>query len=121
MFRFIANVIWIIFGGLIGALLWCLAGLILCITVVGIPLGLQCFKFAKISFAPFGKKVKLHFGKHPIVNLIWLVLVGWEMMIVYLFAALLCCITIVGIPMALQALKFSKLALAPFGAEVGKR
>lgn len=118
MLKLIANIIWIIFGGLVAALLWCIAGLILCITIVGIPLGLQCFKFAKISLAPFGKKVKLNFGKHPIVNLIWLLLFGWEMILLYLFASLLCCITVVGIPLGIQALKFSKLAFAPFGAHV---
>ena len=118
--KFIANLIWIIFGGLVSAILWCLGGLVCCITVVGIPLGIQLFKFAKMSFAPFGKKVTLHYGKHVIINTIWLFIIGWGMFIVYLFAGLLCCITVVGIPAGLQAFKFSKLALAPFGAEIQK-
>lgn len=116
----IANIIWLLFGGLISAILWCVGGLVCCITIVGIPLGIQLFKFAKISFAPFGKKVKLHYGKHTIINTVWLLILGWEMMLVYLVAGLLCCVTIVGIPAGLQAFKFSKLALAPFGAEVIK-
>ncbi len=118
MIKLIANIIWIIFGGLFAALIWCIAGLLFCITIVGIPLGVQCFKFAKVSFAPFGKKVKIHYFKHPIVNTLWLIFFGWEMLILYLLAAFLCCITIVGIPLAVQALKFSKLAIAPFGAKV---
>lgn len=118
--KFIANIIWIIFGGLISAIMWCIAGLLLCITVVGAPLGVQLFKFAKISFAPFGKKVKLNYMKHPILNTAWLILVGWEMLIVYFVAALLCCVTVIGIPLGIQAFKFSKLALAPFGAKVEK-
>lgn len=121
MIKFIANLLWLIFGGLIAALLWCLAGLILCITVIGIPLGVQCFKFAKISLAPFGKKVKLDFDKHPIANIVWLIFAGWEMALLYLFACLVCCITVVGIPLAVQAFKFSKLAIAPFGAKVSAK
>ncbi len=116
--RLIANIIWIIFGGLISALVWCIAGLVLCITIVGIPLGVQLFKFAKISLAPFGKKVKLKYMEHPIVNTVWLLLFGWEMFLLYTVASLLCCITIVGIPMGIQTFKFGKLALAPFGAKV---
>ena len=117
--KFIANIIWIIFGGLISALLWVLAGLLLCITIVGIPFGVQCFKCAKLAFAPFGKKVRLDYMKHPIVNTIWLLLFGWELFLVQLISGLFCCITIVGIPAGIQAFKFSKLSLAPFGAKVG--
>ncbi len=51
----LGNIIWFIFGGLIGGLTWCLAGILWCITIIGIPIGLQCFKFASLSFAPFGK------------------------------------------------------------------
>ena len=116
MIKLIANILWIIFGGLISALLWCVAGLILCITIVGAPLGVQCFKFAKISLAPFGKKVKLDFGKHPIINIIWLLLFGWEMILAYLVASFVCCITIVGIPLVYrhsssQSLPLLRLAL----------
>ena len=119
--KFIANLIWFIFGGLVSAILWCLGGLICCITVVGIPLGIQLFKFAKISLAPFGKKVKLNYRKHTIINTVWLLLLGWEMALVYLVAGLLCCVTIVGIPVGIQAFKFCKLAFAPFGADVYKK
>ena len=89
-------------------------------TVVGIPLGIQLFKFARISLAPFGKKVELHYTKHIIINTVWLLLLGWEMMIVYLVAGLLCCMTVIGIPAGIQAFKFSKLSLAPFGAKITK-
>ena len=114
----IANIIWILLGGLFSAFAWCLLGLLLCITIVGIPFGTQCFKFAKISLAPFGKKVKLNFSKHPVMNAIWLVLFGWEMFLCYLVSGLLCCITIIGIPVGIQAFKLSKLGLIPFGAKV---
>ncbi len=116
--RFIGNVIWFIFGGLILGLMWALLGLVLCITVVGIPLGVQCFKAAKLSFAPFGKKVDIQFSEHPIANIIWAIICGWEMAVVYLFYGIVCCITIVGIPLGLQLFKFMKLALFPFGADI---
>ncbi len=116
--KLLANIIWIIFGGLISAIMWFLAGVLFCVTIIGIPLGKQCFKFAKLSFAPFGKKVKLNFTKHPIINVIWLLLAGWEMFLVYLLAGALCCVTIIGIPVGIQAIKLSILAFAPFGAKV---
>ena len=114
----IANLIWFIFGGIWLGLLWLLLGLLLCITIIGIPFGKQCFKAAKLTFFPFGKKVRTHFEKHPIANFLWVVLVGWELAIGYLLGGLLCCITIVGIPLGLQAFKMMKLAFLPFGSQV---
>ena len=118
--KLISNIIWIIFGGLISALLWVIMGLLLCITIVGIPFGVQCFKFAKLSFAPFGKKVYLDFSRHPIANIVWLVIVGWAMFLTYLISGVLCCVTVIGIPSGIQAFKFSILAIGPFGAKVSK-
>lgn len=116
--RFIGNIIWFLLGGFINSLLWFLGGLVLCITIVGIPFGMQCFKFAKLNFAPFGKEVNIHFDRHPIVNFIWLVFFGIGMAASYLVSGILNCITIVGIPFGIQSFKFMKLALLPFGAEV---
>ena len=53
----IGNILWFLFGGLIGGLAWVLAGCLWCITIIGIPVGLQCFKFASLAFFPFGKEV----------------------------------------------------------------
>lgn len=114
----LANIIWFLFGGLWLGLSWALLGLLLCITILGIPLGTQCFKAAKLTFAPFGKHIDLHVGKHPIANVIWAIFIGWEMALGYLLSGLLCCVTIIGIPMGLQAFKLTKLALLPFGASV---
>ena len=118
MLRLIANVIWILLGGLWLALLWLLCGLVLCVTVIGIPLGVQCFKAAKLSLAPFGKRVSLDFGKHPIANIIWLILCGWEMACAYFFAGVANCVTVIGIPCGIQCFKMMKLAFFPFGARV---
>ena len=100
------------------ALLWGICGIVLCITIVGIPFGVQCFKAAKLSFAPFSKKVTLKFSKHPIANTIWAILGGWEMAIAYFFVGVVNCLTIIGIPKGLQCLKIMKLAFFPFGAKV---
>ena len=121
MIRTIANIIWFLTGGLILGLLWGLLGVILCITILGIPLGLQCFKAARLSFFPFGKKVDLNISEHPIANAVWLVLCGWELVLIYLFAGILNCITVIGIPNGFQAFKMMKLALFPFGAKIVKK
>ena len=114
----IANILWFIFGGLLLGLSWALLGILLCITIVGIPFGIQCFKAATLTFAPFGKRVETNFEKHPIANILWVILIGWEMALGYLAAGLICCVTIIGIPVGLQAFKLMKLAFLPFGASV---
>ena len=116
----LANIIWFIFGGLWLGLTWAFLGLLLCITIIGIPLGKQCFKAAKLTFMPFGKKVVPNFSKHPIANIIWIFVCGWEMAIAYLTSGIICCITIIGIPLGLQAFKLMVLALIPFGATIRK-
>ena len=118
MLRLLSNLIWLLLGGLVLALLWALVGLILCLSIVGIPLGCQCFKMARLSFAPYGQKVVLHVAAHPIANVIWAVLGGWEMALVYFVCGLLNCITVIGISRGIQCFKFMKLALFPFGAKI---
>ena len=118
--KLLGNIIWLIFGGLLLSLAWAILGILLCITIIGIPLGLQCFKAVKLTFAPFGKKVHCNFAKHPVANVLWALLVGWEMALGYLISGVLSCITIIGIPLGLQAFKFMKLAFIPFGATVAK-
>lgn len=116
--RLIANIIWILFGGIWLALLWLLFGIVLCVTIVGIPFGIQCFKMAWLSLAPYGKKVDLNFTEHPIANVIWAVLGGWIIAVIYLLVGVLNCITIIGIPRGIQCFKIMKLAFFPFGAEI---
>lgn len=114
----ISNIIWMILGGIWLALAWAVFGLVLCVTIIGIPLGLQCFKAARLSLFPFGKKVELHFAAHPIANVIWLFLGGWEMAIAYLCCGIANCVTIIGIPCGIQCFKMMKLAFFPFGATI---
>ena len=116
--KLLGNLVWFIFGGAIAALLWLILGLLLCITIVGIPFGLQAFKFAGLVIFPFGKDIDTDFAKHPIINLLWVVFVGWEMALGYLFVGAIFCITIIGIPFGLQWFKLAQLALFPFGAKI---
>ncbi|OPX86366.1 MAG: Inner membrane protein YccF [Pelotomaculum sp. PtaB.Bin104] len=118
--NFIGNIIWLLFGGIIGAILWAVAGLILCITVVGIPFGVQCFKIAGFVLWPFGKEIKLgHFGAGGLLfNIIWLIVFGWEFFLAHLVTGAVFCITIIGIPFGLQHFKLAKLGLIPFGARI---
>ena len=117
--RILLNLLWIIFGGLLSALGWVITGLLWCITVVGIPVGLQCFKLASVSLNPFGKEIINHGGAGSVVlNILWLIFGGLELAIGNALAGLILCITIVGIPFGLQFFKIAKVALTPFGAEV---
>ena len=117
--RTIGNIIWIIFGGLISALGWALAGIVFYITIIGIPLGRQAFKMAELTLAPFGKTI-VYGGGAPslLANIVWVILIGiWEAML-YATAGLAFCVTVVGIPFGLQLFKMAKLSLMPFGATV---
>lgn len=116
----LGNLIWFICGGLISGLSWCLAGLLWCITVVGIPVGVQCFKYAGLCFFPFGKEVEYSEGTFSLlVNIIWIVVSGVPLAIEHAIWGVVFCITIVGIPFGLQHFKLAKFALMPFGTRVG--
>ena len=117
--RIIGNIIWFIFGGIILGLSWALFGIIWCITIVGIPVGLQCFKFASLAFFPFGKDVIYGGGIGSLLlNIIWLIVSGIALAIESFVIGLVFCITIIGIPFGLQCFKLAKLSLMPFGASI---
>ncbi|MBI4700788.1 MAG: YccF domain-containing protein [Deltaproteobacteria bacterium] len=118
--RLLGNILWIIFGGLLTAIGWALAGLLVCATVVGIPFGMQCFKIARLVLAPFGKDIELgNFEAAGLVgNIIWIVLLGWELFLSHVGAGIVLCCTIIGIPFGLQHFKLALLALLPFGAKI---
>lgn len=115
----LGNIIWFIFIGLGTAIGWLFAGIICCITVIGIPFGMQCFKFAKLSLWPFGKEIQNGDGKGSTIgNIIWVVFFGIWMAISYALAGIIFYITIIGIPFGKQCMKLAKLSLSPFGAEI---
>lgn len=116
----IANILWFLLTGLASALAWFFIGVVWCITIIGIPFGLQAFKLAGLALWPFGKTVKSDFGKHPLANIIWLVFGGVGLAFGYLLAGIFWCITIIGIPFGKQCFKLAALAAVPFGATIEK-
>ena len=118
----LGNIIWFIFGGFFEALGWWFAGILWSITIIGIPVGKQCFKMAKMQLAPFGKEVveKSNSSIGLIANIIWIILFGWELALINLTSALIFPITIIGMLFAKQSLKLAYLSLMPFGKDIKK-
>ena len=117
--KLLGNILWFLFGGLESGLLWVAYGILWCITIVGIPLGVQCFKFASLAFWPFNKEVRYGGGTMSLLlNILWLVFSGLPLAVAYAVAGVIWCITILGIPFGKQCFKLARLSLTPFGAEV---
>lgn len=123
--RLVLNVLWVVFGG--GFIIWLeylVGGFLLCLTIVGIPFGVQCFKIADIGLLPFGKEI----DEDPAsdgggllglaMNVVWFLVAGVWICLSHLGLALTCALSIIGLPFALQHLKLAVLALAPFGKRV---
>ena len=116
------NILWFILGGFIVSLAYILGGILMCITIIGIPFGVQCFKLSVLGMAPFGREIR---ETEPpggavsvIMNIIWIILPGLELALMHLLMALFFTITIIGIPFASQHLKMTRLAILPFGFRV---
>ena len=117
--QLLGNILWFILGGFISGLGWCIAGIVWCVTIVGIPIGVQCFKLAGLSFLPFGKEVEYDGGAVSfLVNVLWFFLSGLELAICNFIWGCILCLTIIGIPFGKQYFKIAKLSLAPFGAVI---
>lgn len=117
--KFLGNVLWFIFGGAVSGLSWLLLGCLWCITIIGIPIGRQCFKFAGLAFFPFGKEITYGGGAASLIaNIFWLILTGIPMAIANAVWGCVLCVTIIGIPFGKQFFKMAKLSLMPFGATV---
>lgn len=115
----LGNLLFFVFGGFAIFLGYVLGGVLLCLTIIGIPLGFQCFKLAGGVLTPFGREV---YEVEPppgitttILNVIWIILPGLELAVMHLLLALFFALTIVGIPIAAQHIKLIPLALLPFG------
>lgn len=118
------NLLWLLLGGIVTAVEYVVASILLMITVVGIPFGMQTLKLAALAFWPFGKEVRT--GERAggclyiVMNVVWILLGGiWICLSHLLFGAVLC-ITIIGIPFGLQHFKLAGLALTPFGRDIAE-
>lgn len=119
--RIIGNLIWLICGGFISAIEYLIAGVFYCITIIGVPIGLQCFKFASVAIWPFGTKVvsKPDTGiQHVLLNIIWLILGGLGICLTHILLGLILSITIIGLPWGKQHFKLAKLAFTPFSYNI---
>ena len=118
----LGNILWVIFGGLFWAIGSFLAGIILCITIIFIPIGLQMFKIAGFVIWPFGKRVEKTkpSGFKTFLNVIWAILFGWEMALGYLLTGVILCITIIGIPFGRQYFKMAHFVFLPLGNDFVK-
>lgn len=115
----LGNIIWFLCCGLWQGFSWGIAGALWSITIIGLPIGRQCFKLATLAFFPFGKNVQ--YGGSTlsmITNILWMIFSGIPLALVALFNGFLLCCTIIGIPFGLQCFKNAKLALTPFGAKI---
>ncbi len=117
--RILLNILWILFGGFFSALGWWLAGCLWCLSIIGIPVGLQCFKLASISLNPFGKCIRYEGGAVSfLLNVVWFLVSGLPLALGNFLLGAVLCVTIIGIPFGKQFFKIAGLALRPFGAIV---
>ncbi len=119
---FIGNVIWLIFGGFISGIIYIIGGILVSLTIVGIPFGKQAIKLGLATMTPFGREIEVNeeFDNplNLVFNIIWAILFGWEIAISHFIHGIILGITIIGIPFAKQHFKLIPLALFPFGREL---
>ncbi len=120
----LGNLIWLIFGGFLTGLGYIVGGLALCLTIVGIPFGVQAIKLGAATMTPFGRKIVEDSNPNStlktVLNVVWIILFGWEIALAHLFHAALLAVTIIGLPFASQHIKLIALALFPFGRSFQK-
>lgn len=120
--KFLGNILWLIMGGLVVSLYYALMGILFCITVIGIPFGLQLIKMAGLALWPFGRDVHSDTNDGGclaiIMNVIWIIFGGIEIALLHVGFGIVCCLTIVGIPFGMQHFKMAILAFVPFGKKI---
>lgn len=122
MMKTLGNIVWLLFGGLVISFEYLVGGTILCLTIIGIPFGIQAYKLAWVALWPFGRKIETKESSSGcisiLLNVIWLICGGIWIAVSHLIFGIILAITIVGIPFAGQHVKLAGLALSPFGKEV---
>ena len=120
--NFLGNILWFVLGGFIVSLYYFIVGVLFCITIIGIPFGLQLIKLAGFALWPFGHEIQPDTNDGGclsiIMNVIWILVGGVEIAMIHLTFGLFLCITIIGIPFGLQHFKMAYLALVPFGKKI---
>lgn len=120
--RVVLNVLWLVLAGIWMAIAYVIAGALLCITIIGIPFGVQSFKLAVYALWPFGRALVPSATRNKslsvIGNVLWFILAGWWLALGHLFTGIVLCITIIGIPLGIASFKMAGAALVPFGKEI---
>ena len=120
--KFLGNILWLVLGGLVVALVYFLVGLLFCLTVIGIPFGVQLIKLGVYALWPFGHELVYGPGQpgclSTVMNVLWILLGWWEIALTHLVFGLILCVTIIGIPWGLQHFKMALGAVFPFGKEI---
>ena len=120
--NFLGNLLWILLGGLLISLYYAFVGLVFCITIIGIPFGVQLFKIAGFALCPFGRQVVPGANDGGclsiLMNIIWIIFGGIEITLAHVTLGIFFCLTIIGIPFGVQSFKMALLALTPFGKEI---
>lgn len=125
----IGNILWFILGGAIMGISWWIVGALAYLSIIGIPWGKACFVIGQFAFMPFGKEAvsrnyinaKDDIGTGALGtlgNVIWFIFAGIWLAIGHLLSALVCFITIIGIPFGIQHLKLAGIAVAPIGKTI---
>ncbi len=118
----IGNILWLILGGILIAIIYYIVGLLMCITIIGIPFGIQLFKLGTYALWPFGHQM-VDKPNEPgclsiVMNLIWILTGWWEVALLHGIFGLICFVTIVGIPFGVQHFKMALASVFPFGKEI---
>jgi uncharacterized membrane protein YccF (DUF307 family) len=119
--RLILNLIWLILCGWWMAILYTIAALVCFVLIITIPFGIAAFRIASYVLWPFGRSVTMRrdFGVGALIgNIIWIVLLGWELALGHLTSGILLCLTIIGIPLGLANFKMIPISLVPLGVEI---
>jgi uncharacterized membrane protein YccF (DUF307 family) len=120
--RFLGNLIWLIFGGFIIAVEYFIGSMVLIVTIIGIPFGIQTLKMAALAIWPFGRDTRVHYRAsgclYILMNILWLLTGGLWIAATHAIFGIILCITIVGIPFGLQHFKLTAIALSPFGRDI---
>jgi uncharacterized membrane protein YccF (DUF307 family) len=118
----VLNVLWLVLSGVWLAIAYVLAGVLLCLTIIGIPFGVQAFKLAVYALWPFGRALVPAATRmravSSIANVLWFILAGWWLALAHLVTGMLLCLTIIGIPLGVASFKMAGAALVPFGKEI---
>jgi uncharacterized membrane protein YccF (DUF307 family) len=122
--RIVLNVLWLVLAGIWLGISYVIAGVLLAITIIGIPFAKQAFKLAHYAFWPFGRTLVQSSARHKgisvVGNILWFVLAGWWLALEHLILGVLLCLTIIGIPLGVGSFKMAAAALVPFGRQIVK-